>query len=461
MLKRFDEDSLAYIATYFNKKMVSLVPLSRKQDAKFIKRIRKQALDRIGQKRIRGDRKLFYVGCVDFMVTESNGLREFAILEANGGSSRGLLSLAPGQTEMVFNAYKEAVDKSKEDDDQRQVILIGTVPNDMLFQEKIMLIEFMKERYEIEGYKVGVYNSFNFEKDDSKEDDYVFIVTNYSNLLDHLTYKNDHVIFKGEEVDVLIGDGVARRFPIISAYAKHDWTRIKTTIINPIYQITDDKGNTYHAVEECYDTLKKYRVKKLQYGKADDPFNLEQILERIVQNADKNYIMKPFGGSGGVGIQPISPAFSNDSITEIMEKSVSEFYQKFDAYRNPYPYTVQEMADFALIDWENSKRTFDLRIYVVQRDGVLYPVGGEGRVAKLPYTGTLRKEEFVVNISGFGGIDIERVIPFSKEGLQLLNISEDDLSDMFCAACELFYSIIDKYDELVVFNDWNQFLNKC
>ncbi|MBD3353587.1 MAG: hypothetical protein GF364_19040 [Candidatus Lokiarchaeota archaeon] len=454
----FDEDSLVYIATYFNKKMVSVAPLRNRQDSKFLKKIRKKAIEKLGGPLKICNDKLFYFGCVDFMVTEENGNRKFVILETNGGSSRGILSLAPGDIESIFTAYKNAIDKSAKDE-ERKVVIIGTVPNDYLFQEKIMLAEFLKERYEIEGYSVGIYNSFNFETKNIPRHDIIFIIANYNNLLDFLSYKNDHITFKGQQVDVVIGDGIARRFQIISAYIKHDWTRVKTLVVNPIYHITDDKGNTYLAINEGYERLKPYKIQKLKFAKAFDPFHLEHIIEELIKNSEKNYILKPFGGSGGVGIQPISPKFSEERGLEIMERSISEFYQKFDARRSPFPYTIQEMADFALTDFNNSRRTFDIRIYVVQKDGCFYPLGGEGRVARLPYSGTLKKEEFVVNLSGFDGIDIDRAIAFNEEGLNTLGINEEDLSDMFCAACILFDIITENHNNLVKFSDWDSFLS--
>ncbi len=456
-LKKIDENSLFYLSRYFNKNFCSLEPIRNRQDGKLINRIRRKALNKLdGGLRI-NDPRLFYVGCVDFMVTHSkdDDEKKFVLLETNGGSSRGLLSLSEGQIEIVFQAYKDAIDQSSDWETQK-IILIGTIPQDVLFQEKILLIEFLKERYEMDGYSVEVYNSMNFDPNKSKNIDIIFIIANYPNILDQISYRNHYVIFKEVEVDVLIGDGIARRFPILSAYIKNNWDSVKTIIVNPIYQISDDKANTYLAIQQNIDFLKENRIKQLEFGKFFDPYNLEIIIEDLIKNSDKNYILKPFGGSGGVGIQPISSKFSKERAEDIMERSISEFYQKFDSRRTPFPYTIQEMADFSLIEWNNSKRTFDIRIYVIQKDGLFIPIGGEGRVAKLPYTGTLKKEEFVVNISGFGQIEIERAIPFSDDGLKTLNLSEDDLIDLFCASCKIFKIITENHKKILDYKDWDK-----
>ncbi|MFX0098541.1 MAG: hypothetical protein ACFFCS_03100 [Candidatus Hodarchaeota archaeon] len=453
MKLNIDPDNLVYLSRYFNKNFVSLSPIRDKQDGKFMNRIRKRALERMNGGIKISNPRLFYVGSVDFMVVNNGEARNFVILETNGGSGRGLSSIAPGQTEAAFNASKLAIDLNYNMEDQ-VIVLIGTPVNDALLQEKILLVEFLKEKYQMEGYSVGVYNSFNFIPDIVKED-LVFVIANYNNIMDGLSYRNNHIIFKNKEIDVVIGDGVARRFPIIGAHVKYDLERVETTIVNPVYQVSDDKGDTYLAVKMAEKQLEKYRVSQLAFKKAMDPYELENEITNIIKSGRMDYIIKPLGGSGGAGIQPISPSFSLDMAQDIIEKSLYEFYKKFDARRTAFPYTIQEMADFDLINWESSKRTFDLRFYVIQRDGIFYPLGGLGRIARLPYTGKLNKEEFVVNLSGYGGVETERGVAFSDEGMKTLNLEEEDMIDMLCAACETFNCIVENYSKIVNYEGWD------
>ena len=116
------------------------------------------------------------------------------------------------------------------------------------------------------------------------------------------------------------------------------------------------------------------------------------------------------------------------------------------------------MAKFSLINYKNSKRTYDIRIYVVQKDGVLYPVGGNGRIAKAPYTGKFSKEEFVVNICGEWGVDVDRAIAISPDNLNILELNENDISDLFCAACQLFRIISEKHYDILACNDWEKYI---
>ncbi|NHI93913.1 MAG: hypothetical protein EAX96_15600 [Candidatus Lokiarchaeota archaeon] len=453
---KFDEDSLVYISRYFNKNFISLTPIRQKQASKFIRNIRRQALDKLGSWPKLSNKELFYVGSVDFMVTEYDGRRKFVILEANGGSSRGFLSTGTDQIEMIFLAYKNAVDEVIGEEPIR--VLIGTLPNDDLFQEKIMLAEFLKQRYEVEGYRVGIYNSFSYLPNKEEEDDLTIIISNYNNLLDVLSYKNQYVAFKDKKIHILIGDGVVRRFPIVGAYIKHDWNQVKTRIINTIYHITDDKANTYLAGMIGKDILEEYRIHPLRFCKVADPFQLENILNDLLKENKHNFVIKPFGGSGGAGIQAIRHNHTIEQAKKIMGNSIKDFYDKFDPRRNPFPYTIQEMAKFSLINFNNTKRTFDIRIYVVQQEGHLFPVGGNGRIARAPYTGEFNKDEFVVNICGDWGVDINRAIAFSPENLKMLELNEEDLVDMFCSACHLFQISSEKHYEILKFKEWNKFI---
>ncbi len=454
---RFEENDLVYLSRYFNKNFVSLTSIRKKQNSKFIRHVRKKAFDRMNGPPKLPDPRMFYVGSVDFMVSERDGKKRFAILETNGGSSRGILAIGLDQIEMIFNAYKTAIDQIPDDNNKR--IIIGTLPNDDLFQEKILLIEFLKQRYAIEGYTVGINNSFNYDPTNPENDDISLILSNYNNLLEHLSYENQYIAFKGNKIDLVIGDGIARRFPILGAYIKNDWKRIKTIIVNTVYQVTDDKANTYLAAKLGKNILKEYRIDPLFFGKVTDPYYLEEYLQQILSEKKKSVVIKPFGGSGGAGIQAILKDTKVSQIPEIMSTSISDFYNKFDTRRNPFPYTIQEMADFSLIEWGGAKRTYDIRINVVQQEGYIYPVGGTIRIAKAPFTGTYQKDEFVVNICGDWGVDIERVVALSPEGLNSVGLNEDDLTDLFCAACQIFKIITEKYDEIMAFNKWDSVLD--
>lgn len=127
--------------------------------------------------------------------------------------------------------------------------------------------------------------------------------------------------------------------------------------------------------------------------------------------------------------------------------------------RNPYPYTIQEMASFSIINWQGEKHTFDLRIYMAQKEGKIIPIGGLARIARGEYHGTLDKQEFVVNLSGFEGqIEVFRGRGLSEKDAKLLNLTLEDFVNIFCVGCVLFVSITKNYQKIMNFSEWDQII---
>ena len=397
---KYDEETIVNLSHYFNLDLMALAPIRQKQDSKFVDIIREKAEKKMNGFPKLSDPKVFYIGSIDFMVMESGGQNEFVILESNGGSSRGLLSLSYDQVEIIFDAYKKAIDECAKDTPKR--VLIGRMPIDDLYQEKIMLMEFLKQKYESEGFSVGIYTTRSYNPLQQKEPDIILIVSDYNTLLKDIAYHDQQIFFRDKAIHLLIGDGIARRFPIVADDIKKNWNNVKTNIVNRIYHVTDDKFNTYLAEHLGRDILSKYHIHFLKFGKVFTRDHLETSLKNLI-SIQKDFIIKPFGGSGGAGILPILQNTSKEQISGIIDKSIAEFHHKFDPTRNPFPYTIQEMAKFLLIDWKESQRTFDLRIYVAQQNGYIIPIGGEARIARAPFTGEYAKNEFVVNICGDWG----------------------------------------------------------
>jgi len=248
----------------------------QKQDNNFVDQIRKKTLQKMGTWPKLPDRRLFYVGSVDFMVTEYNEKRKFVILETNGGSTRGLFATTFDQIRMIFNAFKTAIDHR--DGKKQKRVLIGILAKDDLYQEKVMLGEYLKHVYEKEGIKVGIYNIFNYTAPQKKSEDIILIYANYKNLFEYLSYEKNYFTFMNDNVHVLIGDGIVRRFHN-EIFRKENWKDIKTTIINFVYPVTDDKASTYVATYIGYDILEKYRVQPLQFARVYSKKELESLLK--------------------------------------------------------------------------------------------------------------------------------------------------------------------------------------
>ncbi|MBD3255686.1 MAG: hypothetical protein GF383_11385, partial [Candidatus Lokiarchaeota archaeon] len=384
--------------------LVLFQDLRKSQEDSFVDMIRERALKKmeINNDNILKEIDYFYAGSIDFMVCDEPSGKKFFLLETNGGSNRGLSILTKKQQSMIYDGYYESIlqaissDKRK---DGKTLVLVGVPINDGLIHEKVIMIEYFRNKLHESNYKVAIFNVDNFIED--FDADIAFLIADYKQLSEELEYSDNWVIFRDSaKVSVLIGDGIARRLhnDDFQNLILEDFRKIKTIIVNPVFKITDDKSLTYLASYFAKELLEKYNLKYLMFTKAFNENDLLKKLTHIIENYDKPFIIKPNGGSGGAGVIPISPNEDRANLKDIIEKSKKEFFAKFMKNRNPYPYTIQEMAQFCLIDWKNGKHTYDIRIYMAQKDGKIVPIGGLARIARGNYQGNLDKQEFVVNL---------------------------------------------------------------
>lgn len=446
--------------------LVSFKDLRESQEDEFADDIRDLALEKLNKDNdnILEKDDLFYAGSIDFMVCDEPGGKKYFLLETNGGSNRGLSIITEKQQELMyigyFEAIKQAIKKNDEETNQT-LILVGVPINDGLIHEKVIMLEYFRKRLEKDGKTVKIYSVQSFNSD--IEGDVIFLIADYEQLSTRLSFNNNWVTFQEQEVDVLIGDGIARRVQNDEFHKiiKDNFRELNTIIVNPLFKITDDKSLTYLASYFARKNLEKYNLKYLLFSKAFNEADLVEKLTYTIKNYDRPFIIKPNGGSGGAGVIPISPHEDPANIPNIIEQSKKEFFNKFLETRNPYPYTIQEMAEFCLIDWMGRRHTFDIRIYLAQKSGKIIPIGGLARIARGNYSGSLDKQEFVVNLSGYDGkIEVQRGRGISKENAQLLNLSKKNLVDIFCIGCALFASMAKNYKKIVNFDDWDELIGE-
>ncbi|MHA1292975.1 MAG: hypothetical protein ACTSQJ_09935 [Promethearchaeota archaeon] len=438
--------------------LVSFSDLRASQEETFIDMIREKALEKLEMNKDHylNKKDMFYAGSIDFMVCDEPSGKKFFLLETNGGSNRGLSILTVKQQSIKYNGYYEAIKQAINNNkrrDKKILILVGVPVNDGLIHEKIIMIDYLRKRIKKKNLTVGIYNINNF-KHDFKED-VAFLIADYKQLSNALSFSDNWVKFKDlSEINVLIGDGIARRIhnDDFMKLIKENFRKIKSIIVNPIFKITDDKSLTYLASYYAKDVLQKYKLKYLLFTKA---YNEEELIEKIryvLRTFKKPFIIKPNGGSGGAGVIPISPNESLANIKNLIEESKKEFFSKFMKNRNPYP--------FSIINWRGGKHTFDLRIYLSQINGKIIPIGGLARIARGEYRGTLKKEEFVVNLSGYNGqIEVFRGQGISKKNARLLDLSFDDFVNIFCIGCALFASMTRNYEKIINFTEWDRILS--
>jgi len=445
--------------------LVSFEKLRISQQDDFIDNIRKKALRKMEKSRDNYliNNNYFYSGSIDFMVSDEPSGKKFFLLETNGGSHRGLSIITKKQQSMLYNGYLEAIYQTlskKQRRDNKVLILIGVPVNDALIHEKVIMIEYFRKSLKSKGHKVKIFNKDNFDINFKAE--ILFLIADYGQLSTALSYSGNWVKYKGENVNLLIGDGIARRIndEAFITQVREDILKIKTLIVNPIFRVTDDKSLTYLASFLSRDILKKYNLKYLLFTKAFDEKDLIEKLKYLLKTYKRDFIIKPNGGSGGAGVIPVSKNEKPTDIERIIRESKKEFFAKFMKDRNPYPYTIQEKANFSLIKWGGGNHTFDLRFYLAQNKERVIPVGGLARIARGNFTDGLNKQEFVVNLSGYDGkIEVERGIGFSKSNCKLLNLSEEDFVNMFCIGCVMFANIVKNHKKIINFSEWDKVID--
>jgi len=446
--------------------LFSLADLRRSQEEEFTDKIRAKSLELLEKEKdhvlIAND--LFFAGSIDFMVSDEPEGKKFFLLETNGGSNRGLSILTEKQQAIMYDGYFRAIDQaitSNKRGDDKILVLVGVPIEDGLIHEKVIMLNYIRNRLNDRNKSVKIYNIDNFSKE--FEVDVAIIVADYKQLSTTLSFSENWVEIKdGARISVLIGDGIARRLhdDEFARLIREDFRQINSIIVNPVFRVTDDKSLTYLASYYAKDILEKYNLKYLLFTKAYDEKDLVEKIKNVLATYKRPFIIKPNGGSGGAGVVPIGPDEDPENIPRLIEQSKDEFFKKFMKNRDPYPYTVQEMAQFSLIDWMGGKHTFDIRIYMSQQEnGIITPIGGLARIARGNYHGTLDKQEFVVNLSGFDGqIEVFRGRGISTKNATVLNLTFDDLVNVFSIGCALFASMARNYQKIMDFKDWDKII---
>ncbi|NVM18297.1 MAG: hypothetical protein HWN80_11325 [Candidatus Lokiarchaeota archaeon] len=445
--------------------LISFAELRASQEDGFIDRVRAEALKRLGKHNdnVVSNNNSFYAGSIDFMVSNDPESKQFFLLETNGGSNRGLSILTKKQQALLYDGYYESISQVIEMDkgeNGKVLVVVGVPINDGLIHEKVIMVEYLRKKIKSNGYSLKIFNSDNYDKEHKAK--VVFIISDYKQLNQTLSFSNGWVWYLGERVHVLIGDGIARRLSDknFEELIRKDFRRINTQIVNPIFRITDDKSLTYVASFLSRKVLKKYGLAYLRFTKASSEKELILKVKYLIKNYNKSFMIKPSGGSGGAGVIPILQDDKPKKIKKIIKESKEEFYTKFSRSREPFPYTIQEKADFSLINWEGGKHTFDLRIYLAQSKNQIIPIGGLARIARGNFVKGLNKQEFVVNLSGYDGkIEVNRGVGFSEKNSRLLDLTFEDFVNAFCIGSVIFKTIIENYNEIMEFSDWDKIIS--
>lgn len=405
-----------------------------RQDAELTERLRQQALARIQDPllvRVTDDN--FFLGSVDYMVREApDGQKGYTALETNGGSSRGLTLLSPPDVERLMAAFVEML--RFVDADEPPLIVIGHPDGDTLITEKFLTIYRLKEALERErpDLRVRVLSIAGFRNlPQTGKGEALIVLGPHSQLTLSLHVQDGRVYLLGRRVHLIIGDGAVAR------HHQLGHQRADVVLANWIFPVTSDKFSTYGAIEGARDLLIPHGMYPLRFWRAWSREELEQICEEKRSEVD-GLIIKPYGGSGGAGVLPV---LTDSMVAEVVEDSLGEFHAKYGHRYNPFPYTVCEKINPRKATWRGNRHNYDIRIYVARQGDTLIPVGCLFRLAPKPDKGTYSKGSLIVNLSGYGGIAVERGLGLSEESLETMHLGEEDIVKIFAASMLLMAAI--------------------
>lgn len=422
---------------YFASPQISLKPIRKRQDSALNKEIINMAAKKLGLGAYNVVQEpLFFVGSVDFMVRNENGQKNYYILEANGGNSRGFSALPHKYWHEINKCFAESLTFTGT---KNPVVLIGHPNKDLILYEKIILGQDLVKKLQKNNPQAEVVHVNNLTAKRLKQGNLV-ILGPYKDILPRLSvFKNNFVYFDGKQVDILIGDGIVRRKPeILKHLLKKD---LKSIVVNDIFVLTDDKALTYLAAEKAGSILRKFNVEPIAFKRAKNRKRLESNIEKLLQNIPE-ILIKPHGGSGGSGIDIIT---SKQQIENKINSSIKHYQEKFGPKRNPFPYTVCQRVKATPVVWNDALHHFDIRIYVGRQKDKIIPLGGLMRIALEPFAGRFTKRSFVVNLSGYEGVDTDRGLGVRADSLKLLNLDKGDFANMYAAACSLIAYMNNNY----------------
>jgi hypothetical protein len=415
-------------------KQFGFADIRARQDAELTEALRQRALARIDdQELIQVTDDSYFLGSVDYMVRETpQGQIGYTVLETNGGSSRGLTILAPPDVERLMGAFVEMLRYI--DQDESPLILVGYPDGDALITEKFLTMYRLKEALERErpGLTVRIVTINDFRTMPRvAQGEAIIVLSPHSQSSLSLRLQGEQVYLLDKRVHMIIGDGVVARHHQLGG------GRSDVVLANWTFPITGDKFSTYDAIDKSKDLLTPHGLYPLQFWRAWSEDELMTICEEKRHEVD-GLVIKPFQGSGGAGVIPV---LSTSSVSQAVADSLGEFRSKYGQRISPFPYTVCEKINPRKATWRENPHNYDIRIYVARSGDQLMPIGCLFRIAPLPDKGTYSKGSLIVNLSGYGGIAIERGLGLTEESLQSVHLEEADIVRIFTASTILMAEI--------------------
>jgi hypothetical protein len=319
-------------------------------------------------------------------------------------------------------------------DDEPPLMLIGYPVGDSLITEKFLVIHRLKEAIEEERTDVDVHvlsiQDFRVQRP-LLERAAVIVLAPHNQTALSLHVRDDRVYLLDRRVHLIIGDGSVAQHPRLG----HQ--RADVVLANWVFPVTGDKFSTYDAIERARDLVTPHGMYPLRYWRAESRAELEQVCKERCSEIG-GLIIKPFRGSGGTGVLPILP---DSTVEDVVEDSLGEFRAKYGHAHNPFPYTICEKINPRKATWRGGRHNYDIRVYVAREGDTLVPVGCLFRLAPKPDKGDYSKDSLIVNLSGYGGMAIERGLGLTEETLETVHLEEEDIAKILAGSAVLMAAI--------------------
>lgn len=373
----------------------------------------------------------FFAGSVDFMVEERDGKKVFHIIEADGVSTREFSVLPKLVWQMAHDSILETMTFV---DCNHPLVLIGHPDKDKTYYEKFYLADNFRRNILMSGWSrcdivgVGEVTKREYFKHP------VILIGSYDEVAPRLSMGKSRVYFDRNPIDVIVGDQCIAFDE--DMYQSLPFLKLKTIIVNMLYQVTDCKSLTHGAVDTIAEKLSMFNVEPTKWWRAWSKDELKEKIKLALKAAGE-VVIKPHAGRNGIGLELIS---SNSEIDTKINKSLRAAAKRSEGGA-PFPYTICRRIEGKPVVWRGKKHFFDVRVFLGRSGSRVLPLGIMIRIGKDIADKKTGAKKFLVSIDNGNDYVLDRGLGLNSESLAITEMDEMDVVDMLTASAVLMTHI--------------------
>ncbi len=406
--------------------------------------------------------QMFAVAPLDLLVTETNGQKQFHVIEINGTGIGGLTNMTEDAVKAVLDDLTEMAENITEPD---PVVLIASsgfenahLPRqNKLIYEKILYAEAVKKGFANKERPTTITTMAQLRDDPRQfwEQRPTAVIGYMKEFLLHLRRKQDgSLTLFDRSVTAAINDrfclNVVQHFD-----NKMDMSKFRT--INACYLPGADKGVAYQLLNDYVQKAPSKAAPERVHHKR--VYTREELIETVqtwLKEGIKT-VIKPQGTGLGHGIEFfLDPNEPTERVVAQIDHSLSLTEAYYGLRGGALPYTVCEFIDTCAIphaDHPLYRHKYELRI-VVYRDGMelkAFPaivkissqVYDAGQPSHLSLINNITTSSTVTGAAG-----VEYMLPLcTKETIDLLGIPVQDLQEGCAFATNFIRYVLDQVED--------------